>query len=692
MKSDTHQSTETGFAQSLDMLSGIGPKSMGLLAQLGVETLGDLLLHMPRRYEDRRHITPMAEAVLGENVTVRGEVVSARNVRMRGRMSMAVLRLKDDTGEMTVTFFGRGFLANSTFTPGKIGLFTGKVESYKGPALKNPEYELLSGDDEDRLHTGRIVPIYRLTDGLSQRRLRRWIFQVLGEIDGSLPESLPPFLQQSYDFPPYTEALQAVHFPETPEAADQARKRFAYEELLAMQTGILWARHQVLDQETGIQQVINGAHLKALGKALPFELTEAQDRVISELFADMVSPRPMARLIQGDVGCGKTVVALHAVAACLDGGHQAAIMAPTEILAEQHALHLKGMLEPLGVNVALLTGSTANAKLVRESIADGIMQVVVGTHALFQEKTQFHRLGLVVIDEQHRFGVTQRQRLAAKGVSPDILHMSATPIPRTLAITVYGGMDISLIDQLPPGRLPVKTRRVTPKKLGGMYDYIREEAGKGFQTFIICPLIEGSETREDLTPVIDHFEALSYGPLAGLEAALLHGRLDPSEKDAIMQRFKAKEIDVLFSTTVIEVGIDVDTATTMVIENADQFGLTQLHQLRGRVGRGSVQSYCFLLGKPRTEDGKKRLEILCEFTSGFDIAEADLELRGPGEFYGVRQAGLSDLRVADLIRDVRLLDQARRDAIALLECDPALNAKEHQALRKRAERFGVLNV
>jgi ATP-dependent DNA helicase RecG len=376
------------------------------------------------------------------------------------------------------------------------------------------------------------------------------------------------------------------------------------------------------------------------------------------------------------------------MAAAADGGFQTALMAPTEILAEQHGLHLRQMLEPLGLRVEILTGSMRGARGVRDRIAAGHAEVVVGTHALIQKATTFHQLGLVIIDEQHRFGVTQRNTLTAKGLTPDILHMTATPIPRTLAITVYGGMDVSVIDELPPGRLPVKTSRITPGKVPDLYHYVRKQAHEGYQTYIICPLIEESETREDLTPVIRHFEELSSGPLEGLRTELLHGRLDASEKDAIMRRFKAGEVDVLFSTTVIEVGIDVAAATTMIIEDAAQFGLTQLHQLRGRVGRGSRQSHCFLLGAPKTKDGKRRLEVLCQCNSGFDIAEEDLLLRGPGEFYGIRQAGLSDLRVADLIRDVRLLDHARRDAQEILARDPALRAPEHTALAREASRFG----
>ncbi len=664
------------------VLPGIGPKRAGLLAKLGVETLRGLLFHLPRDYQDRRNITPIAKADIGDEVTVRGEVASSRNVRMRGRMNMAVVKFKDETGEITATFFGRGFMAQSTFTQGKRAILTGRVESYKGPSLKNPDYELLSGGEEDRLNTGCVVPVYRLTEQVTQRMLRRWMRMALDALAGEVEEMLPAELFGRYAFPPLAEALEHVHFPPDIETARACRERFAYEELLAMQVAILANRAHRLDEERGNVHPVDGPFLAALRESLPFALTDAQQRAVDDILADLQTTRPMARLIQGDVGCGKTVVALHAVAAAADGGYQTALMAPTEILAEQHSRNLRAWLAPIGIEVETLTGAMRGAAAIRERVAAGAAQVVVGTHALYQDKTAFHRLSLVIVDEQHRFGVMQRNRLAAKGVYADVLHLTATPIPRTLAITLYGGMDVTVIDELPPGRLPVKTRKITPAKIDGLYGYIREQAAKGFQTYIVCPLVDESETRDDLTPVIGHFEEVSTGPLEGLRSELLHGRLDAAEKDDIMDRFKAGAIDVLFCTTVIEVGIDVATATTMVVEDAPQFGLTQLHQLRGRVGRGAEQSHCFLLGKPRTHDGIRRLGILCECNSGFDIAEEDLKLRGPGEFQGLRQAGLSDLRVADLLGDVRLLDRARRDAQELLERDPP-------AARRLAEGSGL---
>ena len=648
-------------------LPGVGPKRVALLGALGLQTVRDLLFHLPRDYQDRRSITPIATVSEGDTVTIQGEVVRARMVRMRGRMTLAVATFRDDSGEINATWFGRGFLAKA-FTPGLKVLLSGTVGKYKGPALKNPDYEILTGEEEDQLNTGRIVPVYRLTEKVTQRMLRRWVRAALDAVADDVPETLSESLRAKYKFPPIADALRAVHFPDAMDEATHARKRFVYEELLGIQLGVLRARAHRCNQETGVCHQTDGPTAQGLAASLPFTLTAAQTRAVDDLLQDMRANRPMARLVQGDVGCGKTAVALHAMAAATDGGFQTALMAPTELLAEQHAATVHAMLDPLGVRVCLLTGSTRAASETRKRIAAGEADVVVGTHALIQDATQFHQLGLVVVDEQHRFGVLQRTALAKKGVHPDTIHMTATPIPRTLALTVYGAMDITVIDELPPDRRPVITRKVSAAKTNEVYTHVLEQAAHGFQAYIICPLVEEREGK-DLRDAVGHYEELSSEVFASLRTALMHGRLDPGEKDRIMQAFAAGTIDVLFSTTVVEVGIDVSNATTMLIEDAAQFGLTQLHQLRGRVARASEQAHCFLLGKPKTDEGARRIEVLCETTDGFAIAEEDLKLRGPGEFYGVRQAGLSDLRAADLVRDARILDQARRDAQRILEED-----------------------
>lgn len=595
---------------------------------------------------------------------------------------MALLTVRDVTGTIKVSFFGRGFLAHTTLRQGVVSLFTGKAGEYKGLTLQNPEYEPIGEDDGDRIHTGRIVPLYPLTEGITQRQLRQWIFKLLPICKELFPETLPAVLRTKHEFLPVKEALQAVHFPAIVKDAERARKRFAYEELLAMQVGILQHRQNTINTIPGIQHKSDGPVIDQLRKRIPFTLTAGQHQAIEDILSDMAAARPMFRLLQGDVGCGKTLVALHAVAAAVDSGSQTAFMAPTEILAEQHYALLKDHLEPLGITVGLLTGATPRAAQLRAAIKDGAIQVVVGTHALYQEETIFARLGLVVIDEQHRFGVNQRELLGRKGITPDILHTTATPIPRTLAITLYGGMDISVITDMPAGRLPVKTAMTPDAKKDELYTYIREQAAAGYQTYIVCPLVEASEHFSALTALIDHYLDLSEGPFSGLRCELLHGKLDPREKESIMKRFKAHEIDVLFATTVIEVGVDSPTATTMIIEDAGRFGLTQLHQLRGRVGRGAVQSWCFLSGKPTTPEGKERINILRECDNGFDIAEADMKLRGPGDYCGVRQSGLPEFRVADLLLDARLLDTARRDALQLLETDPRLQHAEHAHLAR----------
>jgi ATP-dependent DNA helicase RecG len=649
-----------GIGDSLERIAGIGPAYVERLGNLGIGTIGDLLFHFPRDYDDRTSISAIADVEEGDTVTVSGTVTKSRHVRLRGRANLAVIEIEDASGRIQASWFGRGFLANS-LTVGKQILLSGNVGTYKGLCLKSPEYEVLSGDEEDRLHTGRIVPVYRLTEKVTQRLMRKWISAALDCVgDDFVVEGSKGARLSSADLDS-ADAIREVHFPTDMEVALKARDRFVYEELYALQIRILEERKAAEDSERGIAHVVDGEKLDAFRELVPFELTGGQERSVADILGDMAGKRPMRRLLQGDVGCGKTLVACYGIVAAVDGGYQVACMVPTEVLAEQHYRTLREYLEPLKIAVALLTGASEDSEGVRDALARGAIHVVVGTHALIQKSTEFQNLGLVVIDEQHRFGVMQRDALSKKGTMPDVLQMTATPIPRTLAITVYGGCDLSLIDELPPGRLPIKTSYITPAKIPGMYDYVCKEAAKGHQIYIVCPLVEESETR-DVKNVTGHFEELAYGPFGELTTALLHGRMKSEDKDAVLLAFARGEVQVLFSTSVIEVGIDCPNATTMIIEDASNFGLTQLHQLRGRVGRGDVESHCFLVGKPKTKEGKRRIEVLCDTNDGFVIAEEDLKLRGPGELYGFRQSGVSDLRVADLIRDVRILERARTDA------------------------------
>ncbi len=651
---------EDALARPVDTLAGVGPKRAQVLARLGIRAIGDLQYNLPSEYRDWRRCAPIESLAEGMEATVSGEVVSSRNIRMRGRMSMAEVVVSDGTGEVKATFFGRGFLARA-LQPGKRLVMTGTVGTYKGLALKNPEYEILDDSDETGLNTGRIVPVYPLTEDLSQRLLRRLIADALAALPEDAPDPLPEETRARYNFPPFRDALNAVHFPEEDGAWDIARDRFVYEEFLRIQQRVGVARRKRREEEHGCAHTVDGQALAAYRDALPFPLTAAQTRVVGEILGDMASTVPMARLLQGDVGSGKTAVAMHAIAAAADGGFQAALMAPTELLAEQHLQLAKQWLAPCGLKCVLLTGATVGAKALRRDIKHGFADLVVGTHALFQEATAFKNLGLVIVDEQHRFGVGQREALRAKGTRPDLLHMTATPIPRSLVLTAYGAMDLSVIDELPPGRTPVRTERMGESDLPELYAYIHRQAQKGLQTYYVCPLVESSETLT-LNDVISTANDLADGPLKGLRLGLVHGRLRPQEKEAVMNAFASGTLDVLVATSVIEVGINVPTATTMVIEDAGQFGMTQLHQLRGRVGRGDEASRCFLLGAPSTTDGVRRLEVLCGTNDGFAIAEEDLRLRGPGEVFGNRQTGFDGFRIANPIQDAEWLERATQDA------------------------------
>ena len=673
---------------SVTELRGVGPKRAARLARLGICSLRDALHHFPRRYEDRRLVEPMGSVEVGRHVTVRGTVRSSRIVRLRGRLSLTRVEIADATGRLTATWFNQPWIKRA-MQPGKEGFFTGEIGKYAGLQIKNPEFELLTGTDEDVVHSGRIVPIYPLTEGFSQRQIRLLLWSAVEMLESEMPDELPAEITQRLEFLPLADSLRAVHFPDSMEAARVARRRFAFTELLELQLPVVRAQRQRA-HTPGIAHKTDGARLAALRRSLPFELTAAQQRSLGTILDDMTAARPMLRLLQGDVGCGKTVVAMHAVCAAVDGGWQTAFMAPTEILAEQHYLTVRDALEPLAINVMLLTGSmTAQAAAaVRADIRAGRTDVAVGTHSLFQSSVEFARLGLTVIDEQQRFGVAQRVRLQQKGAACDVLTMTATPIPRSLALTVYGATDVTAIDEMPPGRQPVETKYVSRKKRDDMYRFVRECAGRKEQVYVVCPRIDDSK-KSELAAATELFEELDNGPLADVRVGLLHGRLPIDEKDAVMHAFVRGEIDVLVGTTVIEVGIDVPAATVMVVEEAGRFGLAQLHQLRGRVGRGSAKSYCFLVGALKTDVARKRIEIMGETNDGFRIAEEDLRMRGPGELAGLRQSGYSTLQIADLARDIRLVETARDEAVRLLETDPDLSEPQHRILRERVDSSPV---
>jgi ATP-dependent DNA helicase RecG len=667
----------------LQYVRGIGPQRAALLARKGLHTVEDALLFVPLRHEDRTRLTPFRALQPGQVHTCSGVIVGVSPPPPgRPRVPLSVL-LRDASGYATAVWFGAPYLAR-VLQRGQRLVLHGKVTRYRGATvISHPDYEVVEADDDDRLHTGRLVPVYSTTEGLSQRTLRRLMWTLVEQFAGRLAEPLPEPVRTRRRLVDLPTAVRQIHFPAAETELAAARRRLAFDDFLLLQLGLAILRARA-SRARGLALDPPGRLVERLLATLPYRLTRAQERVWAEIRRDMAAPFPMHRLLQGDVGSGKTVVAALAVLTAVEAGYQAAVMAPTEILAEQHFMTFRQLLDPLGVPVTLLTSSVRarEREARRAAVAAGEVPCVVGTHALVQEGVTFRRLGLTVIDEQHRFGVEQRARLRAKGEHPDLLVMTATPIPRTLALTLYGDLDVSVLDELPPGRRPVKTVARTEARRPQIYEFVRRQVAEGRQAYVVYPLVEESEA-VDLKAATDMAAHLQRDVFPDLTVGLLHGRLGFEDKDAIMRRFKAGEIHVLVSTTVIEVGIDVPNASVMVIEHAERFGLSQLHQLRGRVGRGPWASYCILVHAARlTEDARRRLQAMVETTDGFAIAEVDLTLRGPGEFFGTRQSGLPQFRVADLLRDAAVLEEARAEAQALVAGDPELRAPAHRALRE----------
>jgi ATP-dependent DNA helicase RecG len=667
-------------------VKGVGEKVAQLLAKLNLYTLQDLFYHLPRRYEDRTQFRKIRHARPGESATFAGKIITVDNLKVRSNMTLTKAFLDDGTGAIELVWYNQPYMKDVLMRTRdhRIVVYGLAKESGWGLQIETPEWEDLGNeaDLDALLHVNRIVPIYPLTEGLGQKRMRQIMYNAIQHAH-LVPEVLP----QSLRLMPIQEAIQQVHFPDSMERVESARQRLVFEEFFLMQLGIGLQRRQLM-QERGIAMRIDADRLmERLHQLVPFELTNAQKRVIQEIWADMARPHPMNRLLQGDVGSGKTIVAAAAIMAAVDNQYQAAIMAPTEILAEQHYIVMHRLFQPLGITVELLVGrlTPRQRSQARERIASGRDMVAVGTHALIQEDVEFARLGLAIIDEQHRFGVLQRAALRDKGIMPHVLVMTATPIPRTLTLTLYGELDVSILDEMPPGRKPVKTHWKLPEERLKVYAGVRQLIEQGRQAYVICPLIDESDKLQ-VRAAEEMAEHLRKDVFPDLRVGLLHGRMKPAEKEAVMEAFRAGELDILVSTTVIEVGVDVPNAAVIVIEDADRFGLAQLHQLRGRVGRSEHQSFCVLIGNPKTEEGQRRLEILTRTNNGFIIAEEDLRLRGPGEIYGTRQSGMPSFRVADLVKDMRLLEVARQEAFRLLEADPELRRPEHQPLREAVER------
>jgi ATP-dependent DNA helicase RecG len=594
-----------------------------------------------------------------------------------------VLLLRDASGYGTATIFGRGWLTR-IFQRGQALVLHGKGARFRDKiTLQVQDWEVVESGDDEPIHAGALVPVYSTTEGLHQRTLRSLMYQLVERFAADVGETLPEPARRRRGLQPITEALTGVHFPQSEVQLGAAHRRLAFEDFLLLQLGLAILRAR-MTRARGITLSPAGTLVKRLRESLPWSLTAAQERVWDEIRRDMAAPYPMHRLLQGDVGSGKTIVAALAVLTAVEAGYQAAVMAPTEILAEQHVMTFSRLLQPLGVPVTLLTSALKGRERTarRAAVAAGDVGCIVGTHALVQEAVEFRRLGLVVVDEQHRFGVAQRARLKAKGESPDVLVMTATPIPRTLALTLYGDLDVSVLDELPPGRKPVRTEARGEGKRPQIYAFLRDQIAEGRQIYVVYPLIEESEAI-DLKAATDMARRLQTEVFPDRVVGLLHGRLSFEAKDEIMRRFKAGEIHVLVSTTVIEVGIDVPNASVMLIEHAERFGLSQLHQLRGRVGRGPWKSYCILLTSGKLgDDAERRVQAMVETNDGFKIAEVDLQLRGPGEFFGTRQSGLPEFRVADLLQDAALLEEARRDALTIVAADPELRAPEHRGLRQ----------
>jgi ATP-dependent DNA helicase RecG len=661
-------------------LKGVGPARAEALRRLGVVTARDLLFHIPHRYEDASTISPISSLEPGMDGTIIGRVISKGIIPTRRGLRIFQAVLKDDTGMIEASWPGQPFL-DRTIEKGDMMLLTGPVRFYHGRQLQPREYIHLGKDDEG-VKGGRVLAVYRATEGLSFKVIRGIIDAHLDRLLPLLNEYLPDDALQLAGVPSLREAMRMVHRPQSIAEGAQGRSRLAFEELLFVHILHRRANALVREKRHGIAFENKRELTTALKRVLPFTLTNAQTTALREIVADMASDRKMHRLLQGDVGSGKTIVALFAALLAMENGYQAAIMAPTELLAEQHARTLTGLLEPLGIEPILVTGSLKSAarKGAAKKLASSAPLLAIGTHALVQEAAVFGRLGFVTIDEQHRFGVEQRAALSAKGDSPDVLLMSATPIPRSLALTFYGDLDVSTLDERPAGRQPVATVMRPEKARERVLEFVARETEKGRQAYVVYPVIEESE-KTDLKAATTMYEQLSTGPFAGRVVALIHGRVPADEREKIMRAFRDGKIDILVSTTVIEVGIDVANATVMLIEHPERFGLSQLHQLRGRVGRGAEASYCILLGDVGDE-AAERLRIFVDTDDGFEIARADLRLRGMGNLFGQEQSGEATFRIADPVADEALNVKARAAAEILLDRDPDLAARENAGIRR----------
>lgn len=663
----------------IQYLKGVGEARARLFHKLNIFTVEDVIYHFPRDYEDRSEKKKISQLLDGESCTFEG-IVFSRMQEMKIRKGLVIYKLivKDETGSAVLTWFNNKFIKNA-FVVGEKYLFFGKIRRKFGKIeIVDPVYE--RADSENLKHTCQIIPLYPATEGLTQKIIQGVMRNALDSIDAKLEEILPEYIRKGYNLAEINYAIQSIHFPSTLESFDYARRRLVFEELLILQLGLLRIKDSLEEQSEGLNLKIM-PQLQELVESLPFELTGDQKKVLNEIMKDIQGPKPMNRLVQGDVGSGKTIVAVLSLFNTVLNGYQGALMAPTEILAEQHYKSTKGLLEKFGIKIGLLVGSLTQKQKEQmlEDIKEGRVDIVIGTHALIEDKVLFDKLGMVITDEQHRFGVRQRSILSSKGINPHILVMTATPIPRTLALILYGDLDISIIKEMPPGRKKIETYAVDNSMRDRINAFIRKEVLAGRQAYVVCPLVEDSEAITAKS-VVEHAEKLQKD-FPEFNVGYLHGKMKPKEKEEIMRDFRDCKIHILVSTTVIEVGVNVPNASVMIIENAERFGLAQLHQLRGRVGRGEYQSYCILFNEGDSKVSKERAIIMAKTNDGFEISEKDLELRGPGEFFGIRQHGLPDLKIANLFKDMDVLKEAQELCFKILKEDKELKKPEHRLIR-----------
>ena len=655
----------------------VGPNRVQLLNKLNIYTLKDLIEYYPRDYEDRSKPKNLYECTDGEEVLIEAMAAGRITEMHKGRMTISRLIVKDQTGTCYITWFNQGYLRDK-FQPGRMYRFFGKISNKNGRLeMNSPVYDEI---DQSK-NTGKIIPIYPLTYELKQNTLRKIIENGLAEVKSKLTETLPEYILKENNLWDINNTIERIHFPIEFSDFNKARERLVFEELLTTQLALLKLKNNYEHETDGIQ-FSKDVYMSDVINILPFKLTKAQLRVLEEIDRDMESNKPMNRLLQGDVGSGKTVVAMIAAYKAVKSGYQATIMAPTAILASQHLESFQGILEELGIKTELLISSVTKKKKseILEKLQSGEIDILIGTHAILEENVVFKNLGLVVTDEQHRFGVKQRGTIASKGQNPDVIAMSATPIPRTLALILYGDLDISIIDELPPNRKKIETYAVRKNMEERVNNFIRKQITEGRQAYIVCPLVEENEDMEGLQSVIELAERYQKETFSEYKVAYLHGKMKPKEKDEIMERFKNGEIQILIATTVIEVGVNVPNSSIMVVENAERFGLAQLHQLRGRVGRGEYQSYCILKYEGNSETIKQRMKVMCDTNDGFIISEKDLELRGSGDFFGTEQHGLPEFKIANLFEDIAVLKKVQRLALKIMEDDPLLEKEKNAKL------------